>query len=74
MHSDAGTDRGPDPDSDPVDGHDSRCRAGLVKPPDSLGTPDGALMPAFSCPVVFHGIYNASDGTDVLYVLTPENL
>ncbi len=31
-------------------------------------------MPAFSCPVVFHGIYNASDDTDVLYVYTPENL
>jgi len=34
----------------------------------------GALIPAFSCSVLFHGIYNASDGIDVLCALTPENL
>jgi len=50
-----------DPDSDLVGGHDSPCS-------------DGTLAPAFSCSVLFHGIYNASDGIDVLCALTPENL
>lgn len=61
MPSNADSDCDPDPDSVPVGGHDSPCS-------------DGTPAPAFSCPVLFHGIYNASDGIDVLYVLTPENL
>ncbi len=55
MPANADFDWDADSDPGPVGDEDSRCS-------------DGTLVPAFSCPVMFHGIYNASDGIYVLFV------